>query len=247
MTQQILQGKVAVVTGASRGIGRAIALRLARDGARVALNYVGDDSAAQEALELVRKDSKDARSYRADVSKPPEIRSLFSAVESDFGGFDIFVANAGRGVIKPVIELTEEDFDRVFSLNTRGTFFCLQEAARRSRDGGRIVAISSAITRLGGPGTSVYAASKAAVEYFTAALSKELGSRGITVNAVLPGYTEAGGLDRVPSEFREQGRKASPFGRLGVPADIAAVVAFLVGPDGGWITGTTILATGGAV
>ncbi len=123
----------------------------------------------------------------------------------------------------------------------------MQEAARRLRDDGRIVAISSAITRLKGPGTSVYAASKAAVEYFVSALAREIGSRRITVNAVLPGYTEAGGLDRVPAEFREQGRQASPFGRLGTPADIASVVAFLVGPDGRWVTGDSILATGGAV
>jgi 3-oxoacyl-[acyl-carrier protein] reductase len=245
--QSPLQGKTALVTGASRGIGRAIAMRLARDGAQIAINYAGDESSAQEALRLIRENGGNARSYRADVSNPETIRSVFDAVEKDFGKLDIFIANAGRGVIKPVVELTEEDFDRVFSLNTRGTFFCLQEAARRLREGGRIVAISSAITRLGGFGTSLYAASKAAVEYFTSALAKELGSRAITVNAVLPGYTESGGLDRVPAEFREQGRKASPLGRLGAPADIAGVVSFLVGPDGGWITGASILATGGAV
>lgn len=242
-----LIGKTALITGASRGIGRAIATRLASDGARVALNYVGDESAAKEALALVRDQGADGFLYRADVSNPSEIRSLFESAQKDLGGLDIFLANAGRGVVKPLVELTEEDFDQVFGLNVRGTFFCMQEAARRLRDRGRIVAISSAITRLKGPGTSLYAASKASVEYFVSALAKELGSRQITVNAVLPGYTEAGGLDRVPPEFREQGRKASAFGRLGSPSDIAAVVAFLVSADGDWITGDSILATGGAI
>jgi 3-oxoacyl-[acyl-carrier protein] reductase len=242
----MLDGKVALITGASRGIGRGIAELLASEGARVALNYAGDDDAAREALDRVQRAGVEGRSYRADVADVEAIRRLFVEVERDFGGLDIFVANAGRGAIKPLVDITEDDFERVFSLNVRGTFFCLQEAARRVRAGGRIVVISSAITRIRGSGTSLYAASKSAVECFASALSKELGARGVTVNAVSPGYTEAGGLERVPAEFRERGKAASPLGRLGTPNDIAQVVAFLAGPHGGWITGENICVTGGA-
>ena len=239
-----LDGKVAIVTGASRGIGRAVAERLGRDGARVAVNYVQNAGKAQEVVEAVEASGSQAVAVQSDIGKVDEVRRLFQAAEERFGGVDVVINNASVSVFKPHAEVSEEDFDRVFGLIARGTFFALQEAANRLRDGGRIVNISSGGTVTGGPGAGLYLGAKAAVEQFGLALAKELGPRGIRVNAVLPGLTDTDGMI-MPPEAVEQAVNRTPMGRLGQPEDVADVVAFLVGEDGRWMTGQLVRAGGG--
>jgi 3-oxoacyl-[acyl-carrier protein] reductase len=239
-----LDGKVAVVTGASRGIGRAVAERLGRDGARVVVNYVQNSGKAQEVVEAVQASGSQAVAVQADIGRVKDARRLFQAAEERFGGVDVVINNASVSVFKPHAEVSEEEFDRVFGLIARGTFFALQEAANRLRDGGRIVTISSGGTVTGGAGAGLYLGAKAAVEQFSLALAKELGPRGIRVNAVLPGLTDTDGMI-MPPEAVEQAVNMTPLGRLGQPEDIADVVAFLVGEDGRWMTGQLVRAGGG--
>ncbi len=239
-----LDGKVAIVTGASRGIGRAVAERLGGDGARVVVNYVHNAGKAQEVVEAIEAAGSQAFAVRADVGRLEDVRRLFQTAEERFGGVDLVVNNASVSVFKPHAEVSEEEFDRVFALIARGTFFALQEAAKRLRDGGRIVNISSGGTVTGGPGAGLYLGAKAAVEQFSLALAKELGPRAITVNAVLPGLTDTDGMI-MPPEAVEQAVNMTPLGRLGQPEDVADVVAFLAGEDGRWMTGQLVRAGGG--
>lgn len=241
-----LTGKIAIVTGASRGIGRAIAERLAADGASVVINYARSADEAQEVVKAIEEKGSKAVALQANMSQIADIRRLFQETVDRFGGLDILVNNAGVAIYKPMVEATEEDFDKTFALNARGTFFCLQEAARRMTQGGRIVNISTGGTAMGSPGSSFYTGSKAAVEQFSKALSKEIGDRGITVNVVSPGFTDTEMLANNP-QFKEMGTKMSPLGRLGQPQDIADVVAFLASEQGRWITGQNIQAGGGVV
>ncbi len=239
-----LDGKVAIVTGASRGIGRAIAERLGRDGAKVVVNYMRNAGKAQEVVEAVEASGSQAVAVQADIGRMEDVRRLFQTAEERFGGVDVVVNNASVSVFKPHAEVSEEEFDQVFGLIARGTFFALQEAAKRLRGGGRIVNISSGGTVTGGPGAGLYLGAKAAVEQFGLALAKELGPRGITVNAVLPGLTDTDGMI-MPPEAVEQAVNRTPLGRLGQPEDVADVVAFLVGEDGRWMTGQLVRAGGG--
>jgi len=239
-----LAGKVAVVTGASRGIGRAIAERLGRDGASVVVNYVNQIDQANAVVAAIEASGGRAIAVQADIGNVPDIRRLFQAAEDHFGGLDIVVNNAATALFKPTVDATEEDFERLFNIIARGTFFSLQETARRIRDGGRIVSISTIGTVLPGPGASLYLGSKAAVEQFNKVLSKELGSRNVTVNIVSPGLTRTDGLI-MPQAAIDQGVAMTPLGRLGEPDDVASVVGFLVGSDGRWVTGQNILAGGG--
>jgi 3-oxoacyl-[acyl-carrier protein] reductase len=239
-----LNGKVAIVTGASRGIGRAVAERLGRDRARVVVNYMQNTGKAQEVVEAVEASGSEAIAVQADIGRLEDVRRLFQAAEERFGGLDVVINNASISVFKPHAEVSEEEFDRVFGLIARGTFFALQEAAKRLRDGGRIVSISSGGTVTGGAGAGLYLGAKAAVEQFALALAKELGPRAITVNAVLPGLTDTDGMI-MPPEAVEQAVNMTPLGRLGQPEDIADVVAFLVGEDGRWMTGQLVRAGGG--
>ena len=241
-----LKRKVAIVTGASRGIGRAVAERLGRDGATVVLNYARNAEAAQEAVSAIEAEGVKALAIRADISDVVEVRNLFRETIDRFGRLDILVNNAGTAVYKPLAEVTEEDFDRTFALNARGTFFAMQEAARSMSDGGRVISISTGGTVGGAPTGSIYAGSKAAVEQFTKALAKEIGGRGITVNAVSPGFTDTDLLNENP-QFREMGAHLSPLGRLGQPEDVADVVAFLASEEARWITGQNVQAGGGVV
>jgi 3-oxoacyl-[acyl-carrier protein] reductase len=174
------------------------------------------------------------------------VRNLFRETLDRFGRLDILINNAGTAVYKPLAEATEEDFDRTFALNARGTFFAMQEAARSMNNGGRIVSVSTGGTVGGAPTGSIYAGSKAALEQFTKALAKEIGGRGITVNAVSPGFTDTDLLNENP-QFREMGAQLSPLGRLGQPEDVADVVAFLASEHARWITGQNIQAGGGVV
>jgi len=241
-----LAGKVAVVTGSSRGIGRAIAQRLGRDGAAIVVNYTKNADEAHEVVAHIEEAGGQAAADQADIGKVEDVRRLFENAEDRFGGVDIVVNNAGVSVFKPHTEVSEEEFDRVFNIVARGTFFALQEAAKRVREGGRIVNISSGGTVTSGPGAGLYLGGKAAVEQFGMALAKELGPRGVTVNNVLPGMTRTDGLI-MPKDAIEQAVAMTPLGRLGEPEDVASVVAFLVGEDGHWMTGQNVRAGGGLV
>lgn len=221
-----LDGKIAIVTGGSRGIGRAIAERLGRDGAQVVVNYAKRADAAREVVSAIERAGGRARAVQADVSRVEEVRRLFDAAE-ELGGIDIVVANAGIAMFAPMTELRDEDYEQVFGINARGTFFVLREAAKRLRAGGRIIAVSTAATKLSSAAGALYFGSKAAIEQFARVLSKELGARGITVNIVSPGVTDTDMLAGVP-QFKQVGIERSPLGRLGAPGDIAGVVGFLV-------------------
>ena len=240
-----LKGRVAVVTGASRGIGRGIAERLAKDGATVVVNYTKSAGEAEKVVAGITSQGGAAIAVQADVSKLADIRRLFQETNTAYGRLDILINNAGIFWAKPILETTEEDYDQMFAVNAKGQFFALQEAAKYMADGGRIVNISTGGTKLAFPGISVYGASKSALEFFTKVAAKELGARNITVNTVSPGYTETDMLS--DPRFRTIGVQASPLGRLGAPADIAQVVAFVVSDEAAWITGDTIQAGGGVV
>lgn len=239
-----LGGKNAIVTGASRGIGRAIAERLALDGARVIVNYARDAKAADETVSSIRQSGGQADAVQADIADPGQVTALFRRAEELHGRLDILVNNAGIASFKALAEFTIEEFDEIFRVNTRGAFLCLREAVGRMRDGGRIVNLSTGAT-IGSPaGGSVYSGSKAALEQFTRALARELGSRGITVNTVSPGFTVTDMLNQFP-DFIAAAPKLTPLGRVGTPGDIADSVAFLCSPEGGWLTGQNLQAGGG--
>jgi 3-oxoacyl-[acyl-carrier protein] reductase len=242
------QAKVAIVTGASRGIGAAIARRLAHDGFTVVINYAGKALEAEQLAGEIEKAGGHAITAQADVSDPAAVARLFDAAETAYGGVDVLVNNAG---IMKVARLAESDdalFDSHVAINLKGTFNTLRQAARRLRDGGRIINLSSSLVGLKMETYGVYAATKAAVETFTAILSKELRGREITVNAVAPGPTATDlFLDGKSPELIDRLAKLNPLERLGTPVDIANAVAFLAGPDGGWVNGQVLRANGGMV
>ena len=238
-----LHGKVAVVTGASRGIGRGIAERLAKDGAAVVVNYTMNADEAHKVVSGIGVRGGKAVAIQADVSKVSEVRRLFQETKKTFGRLDVLVNNAGIFIYKSLSETTEEDYDRLFAINAKGTFFAMQEAAKFMADGGRIVNISTGGTQLAFPGVSAYGGTKGAMEVFTKVAAKELGPRRITVNTISPGYTETDMLS--DPTFKTMGEQASPLKRIGTPRDIADVVAFIVSEEGGWITGDNIQAGGG--
>jgi 3-oxoacyl-[acyl-carrier protein] reductase len=239
-----LAEKTALVTGGSRGIGRAIANRLAADGAAVIVNYARNQQQAQQVVDAILKTGGKAVAIQADVSKPAEVRRLFDEAEKAVGRLKIVVANAGVYLSKPLVENTESDYDYVFDINTRGVFFTLQEAARRVPDGGRIVVVSTGGTKMMFPNASLYLGSKAAVEQFVRSLSRELGPRNVTVNVLSPGFTDT---DMLPEEYRGYGASMSPFNRVGTPQDVADVSGFLASDAARWVTGQIIQAGGGVV
>lgn len=240
------QEKVAIVTGSSRGIGRAIARRLGADGVSVVVNYRVDGEAAGKVVAEIVADGGLAVAVRADVTRLAELRGLFDAAQQRFGAIDILVSNAGIGPFAPIAVATDEDFEQMFATNARAAFWALREAASRLRDGGRIVVISTGVTINLIAGAGLYAASKAAAEALALTLAKELGPRKITVNCVLPGITRTdAAAAAVPRPLAEQVIRQTPLGRLGEPDDIADVVGFLVSDRGRWITGQRIGAGGG--
>ena len=240
--------KVAIVTGASRGIGAAVAERLARDGFTVVVNYSGDAAPAEAVARKIEDRGGRALSAKADVSDPEAVRRMFDAAETAFGGIDVLVNNAGIMLLSNIADTGDLTFEREINVNLKGTFNTLREAARRLRDGGRIVNFSSSVTSLLQPTYGVYAATKAAVEAMTSILAEELRGRNITVNAIAPGPTATKlFLDGKPQEVIERLSKLAPLERLGQPQDIADAVAFLAGPDGAWINGQTLRANGGII
>jgi 3-oxoacyl-[acyl-carrier protein] reductase len=241
-----LSGKVAIVTGSSRGIGRSIAERLGRDGASVVVNYHQNADKAREVVAAIEASGGYGLAVQADLSDVAQVRGLFEAALGAFRRVDIVVSNAGSLRFGGVAELTEDDFDTVFGLNAKGTFFTLQEAARHIRDGGRIVNITSSATSMTIPGLGLYVGSKAAGEQFARTLARELGPRGITVNNVAPGFTETDMLPQDP-DYRAFAAQSSFMGRIGQPDEIADVVAFLVSEEARWVTGQNIQASGAVV
>ena len=242
----MLKHKVALVTGSSRGIGRAIAERLSRDGAAVVINYCSREERAREVVAALRSGGGQAIAVQANVAKAAEVESLFDQTIEYFGKLDILVNNAGVLSTKPLAEVTGEDFDELFGVNVKGIFLTCQQAALRMKEGGRIINLSSTVTSLLLPGYAIYAASKGAVEQITRVLAKELGAHGITVNGVSPGPTDTE-LFREGKTEEQIGSMAqlAAFGRLGEPKDIADVVAFLASEQARWITGQNIRVNGG--
>ncbi len=239
-----LSGKVAIVTGASNGIGRAIAERLADDGAIVVVNYSKNLEKAQQVVGGIQGKGGKALAVQADMSHVTDARRLVIDTVKQFNRLDILVNNAGKFMPKPLEETTESDFDDVVDLNAKGPYFAMQEAARVLKDGGRIVNISTGGTHLHFPGATAYLGSKAALEQYTKGLAQELAPKGVTVNTVSPGFTETG---MMTEEYRQIGIQLSPMKRLGVPNDIAGVVAFIVSEEARWLTGQTIQVGGGIV
>lgn len=241
-----LTGKVAIVTGASQGIGRAIALGLARAGAAVVVNYSSSEAAAAAVVADIEGEGGTAAAIQADISQAAAVERLFAETIARFGAVQIVVCNAGVAMRASFAETSEADFDRVFAINVKGTFLTFQAAARHLQEGGRIVYISSSATVHPQAGLAVYAASKAAPKLLVESLAQELGERQITVNSVMPGPTTPGMFDNAPESEKQAAAASSPFGRIGRAAEIADVVAFLASPEAQWITGQHILANGGA-
>ena len=240
--------KVAIVTGASRGIGAAVAERLAGDGFTVVVNYSGDVKSAEALAARIEHGGGRALAVKADVSDPKAVREMFDKAAATFGGIDVLINNAGIMQLAAIADSDDTLFDRQIAINLKGSFNTMREAAKRLRNGGRIVNFSTSVVGTKIETYGVYAATKSAVETMTAILSKELRGRNITVNAVAPGpvATELF-LTGKSQELIDRLAKMNPMERLGTPDDIASTVAFLVGPDGGWINGQTLRANGGMV
>ncbi|KJC47584.1 SDR family oxidoreductase [Bradyrhizobium sp. LTSP857] len=240
--------KVAVVTGGSRGIGAAIAERLAGDGFAVVINYAGGAAEAEALAGKIAQAGGRAITAQADVSDPAAVARMFDAAELAFGGVDVLVNNAGIMRLAALVDADDAVFDSQIAINLKGTFNTLRVAARRLRNGGRIVNLSSSQAGILSPTYGVYAATKAAVEALTHVLAKELRGRNITVNAVAPGPTATKlFLDGKSEELIDRLAKLAPLERLGQPSDVAAAVAFLAGPDGGWINGQVLRPNGGII
>jgi len=240
--------KVAIVTGASRGIGAAVAKRLAADGFTVVVNYAGSAQAAEAVVNEIVAAGGNAISAQADVANAADTQRLFDRTEEVYGGVDVLVNNAGVMSLAPIAELKDEDFDRLFDINVKGSYNTMRQAAKRLRRGGRIINFSSSVVGLLQPTYGPYAATKAAIEATTMVLARELRGREITVNAVAPGPTATElFLNGKSDELVGHLAKLSPLERLGTPDDIAAAVAFLAGPDGAWINGQVLRSNGGII
>ncbi|MFI9596108.1 SDR family NAD(P)-dependent oxidoreductase [Nonomuraea sp. NPDC052265] len=241
-----LENKSALVTGGSRGIGRAIVTRLAREGATVMFTYLRDRAAAEDVVAEVAASGGRAIAVRADQGRLEDLKHLFGEVDRCLDGLEVVVNNAAVNPMGPICDATESDFDDVMAVNTKGPFFVIQAAAERLGEGGRIVNISSAGAA---PGLALYFASKAALESITVVAARELGPRGITVNSVSPGATDTDMMRAAAGENLQQAidhvLTLTPLRRLGRPEDIANVVAFLAGPDSQWITGQNLRVSGG--
>ena len=239
--------RTAIITGSSKGIGAAVAERLARDGLAVVVNYASGAAPAEALVAKIKGAGGAAIAVKADISKLNDVRALFDAAETAFGGIDVLINNAGIMKVAPLAQTTDEVWDQTIAINLTGTFYTLREAAKRLREGGRIVNFSTSVVGLYQPNYAAYAATKAGIEAITHILSKELGPKRITVNAIAPGpvntelFRNANQHDISPIIDR------TPLHRLGEPDDIARAISFLVGPDGGWINGQILRANGGII
>ena len=237
--------RVAIVTGASGGIGHGVAVRLGQAGMAVALHYAGNRDRAEAAADEVKNAGGRAMVVSADIADEARVAAMFDDVESEFGGIDVVVNTAGIMLLSPLTELDFDDFDRMHRTNVRGTFVVSQQAARRVRSGGAIINFSTSVTKLAVPSYTAYAATKGAVDAMTMFLAKEMRGRDVTVNAVAPGPTATPlYFNGKPQEVIDAAKKAPPLERLGEPADIAEVVAFLAGPAR-WVNGQVIYTNGG--
>lgn len=238
--------RVALITGASRGIGAAIARRLAAEGFAVALNYASNNAEADALVAELTRGGASAIAIQADVSQADQVSAMFTTVEQRLGRIDVLVNNAGVLKTAPLAQTSDAQYLQHFAINTQGVFNTLREAATRLNDGGRIINLSSTTLALNLPGYAIYNGTKAAVEAFTHVFAKELRGRAITVNAVAPGpVATALFLDGKTEEQISTFARMPPLERLGQPDDIAGVVAFLAGPDGGWVNGQILRANGG--
>ena len=244
-----LAGKVAVVTGASKGIGAAIAKALGAEGAAVVVNYSSSRAGADKVVAEITANGGKAVAVQADVAKKPDIERLFVETKKAFGALDILVNNAGIYEFLPLEQITEDHFHKQFNVNVLGQILATQEAIKHfGATGGSIINISSVASTSAPAGGSVYSATKAAVDAVTKSLAKELGPRKIRLNTINPGMVETEGLHSagmVESDFRKQIEAQTPLGRIGQPDDIAPAVVFLASPDAGWITGQSLYLTGG--
>jgi 3-oxoacyl-[acyl-carrier protein] reductase len=244
-----LTGKVAVVTGASKGIGAAIAKSLAAEGASVVVNYASSKAGADKVVAAITKAGGKAVAVGGDVSKAAEAQGIIDAAIKNYGQLDILVNNSGVYEFAPIEAVTEESFHRLFNINVLGLLLTTQAAAKHLKEGGSIINIGSGVTRILPPQSAVYTATKGAVDAITGVLSKELGARKIRVNSINPGIIETEGTTSagfIGSDFEKGLIAQTPLGRGGQPGDIASVAVFLASNDSGWISGETILATGGA-
>ena len=244
-----LQGKVAVVTGASKGIGASIAQHLAAEGASVVVNFSTSKEGADRVVAGITAEGGKAIAVQADVSKKADIGKLFATTQKAYGNLDILINNAGIYEFSPLAEVTEGHFNKQFDLNVRGLILTSQEAVKHfNPSGGSIVNISSVVSQITPPNSSVYSATKAGVDAVTKSLAKELGPRNIRVNAINPGMVETEGVHAAgftESDFRKQIEAQTPLGRIGQPQDIAPAAVFFASPDAAWITGETLVISGG--
>ena len=249
MSAKKLAGKVAVVTGASKGIGASIARQLAAEGAAVVVNYASSKSGADQVVSEITRNGGRAVAVQADVSKKAEIDRLFAETKTAFGRLDILVNNAGIYEFAPLEQVTEDHFHRQFNLNVLGLVLATQEAVKQfGPDGGSVINVSSVASTLAPPGGSIYSATKGAVDTVTKSLAKELGPRKIRVNAINPGMIETEGVHAagfIGGDFHKNAVAQTPLGRIGQPDDVATVATFLASPDSGWITGETVQVAGG--
>ncbi|MDQ4105724.1 MAG: 3-oxoacyl-[acyl-carrier-protein] reductase [Actinomycetota bacterium] len=243
------EGRVALVTGGGRGIGRAIAVRLAEEGAKVAVSYRSNDEEAGKTAGLVRNAGGECEIFKGDVASAEDVEALFKGVGEAFGGVEILVNNAGVTKDNIMLRMKEEEFDAVVQTNLKGTYLCTRAALRGMvrRRWGRIVNISSVVGLIGNAGQANYAASKAGIIGFTKSVAREVAPRGITANAVAPGYVETELTGGLSDEIKEQIRAQIPAGRIGEPEEISEVVAFLAGEGASYVTGQTISVDGGMV
>ena len=240
--------RVALVTGASRGIGAEVARRLAKDGFAVAINYSSNQQAAEAVQKEIEASNGVAAIFQANVASSAEVDRMFTDIKAKFGGIDVLINNAGVMALGPLAAVTDEVIDKHIDINLKGSLYALRAAAQHLNNGGRVVNLSTTVVGLKLENYSVYAATKGAIEVATGILAKEMRGRNITVNAVAPGPTATDlFLEGKPQEVIERMSKMSPLERLGKPSDIAGSIAFLVGPDGGWINGQTLRANGGLV
>jgi len=241
-----LNGKVALVTGAGRGMGREIALTLAKQGAFVVVNYAASRDGAEEVVSSIRQGGGDAVAYQADISRRDNVVRMFEQIDDKPGKIDIVVNSSGVSAGGSLVDLDEDELEHMLGINLRGPLYVASEAAKRLGEGGRVVNIGSTLAEFPLAGSGIYSATKAALKSFTESWARELGKKGVTVNTVIPGATSPGMADSTPEGYRSFFENASPFGRIGRAAEIANIVAFLVSEEASWVSGAHILANGAA-